>query len=258
MINPPPEIRPFSPVPTPAPKPWGGWATIGLGAVVLVVYVTVQGAVALAFALWRFVENPGLDVTQLTNDLASDGFMLSIATISSAILGTGFILLFIFLRKRISISDYLNLHPLPRKSLLTLLGVYAGLLVISVVLGLIWPQIEDSGFTVEVFNTSRWPALFGIAVVVFAPIFEETFFRGFLFRGLKDSALGATGTILLTSLLWALLHVQYNFFGIAEIFILGIVFGIVRLRTGSLQAPLLLHALWNLAAFVAAALSVNH
>jgi uncharacterized protein len=125
------------------------------------------------------------------------------------------------------------------------------------VLSIFWSQLEDPGFTVDAFKTSVWPGLFGVAVVIFAPLFEETFFRGFLFKGLKESAVGAVGTILLTSLLWALLHLQYNIFGMAQIFVLGLVFGAIRLKTNSLWAPLSLHVFWNLAALISAAIIVK-
>jgi len=59
-----------------------------------------------------------------------------------------------------------------------------------------------------------WVPLFGIAAVVFAPLFEEGFFRGFLFVGFKQSRLGSFGTILITSAAWAALHIQYDLYGI--------------------------------------------
>jgi uncharacterized protein len=243
--------------PPPAPKPWGGWATLGLGAAVLAVYFIVQSGVALVFAFWRIIDNPDQDILQLIEKLVSDGLLISIATVLSAIFGVAMIVLFISKRRGFGLSQYLNLQALPRKTWLILLGLFAGLLAISVLASLLWSQIEDPGFTAEAYNTSRWPAFFGIAVVIFAPFFEEIYFRGFLFKGLRDSALGVRGTIALTSFLWALLHVQYNYYGMAQIFLLGIVFGLVRWKTDSLHGSLLLHCLWNLAAFISAAVAVN-
>jgi uncharacterized protein len=258
VLNPEQESLPGPIMTPPTPKAWGGWATIGLGAVVLLIYFIVQSAVALVFAISRIISNPGLDIFDIISKLASDGYLISIATIFSALFGIAFIFLFIAVRKRLKPSEYLNLNALSRKTILILVGVFAGILAIAAIVGSFSSQVQDPGFTVDALNTSRWPALFAVAVVVFAPLFEETFFRGFLFRGLRDSALGATGTILLTSAGWALLHLQYDFYGMAEIFVLGLVFGAVRLKTNSLYAPLLLHGLWNLAAFIAAAVFVTN
>ena len=44
---------------------------------------------------------------------------------------------------------------------------------------------------------------FFIAVAVVAPITEEIVFRGFLFRGLSASFLGVSGTLIVTSVVWA-------------------------------------------------------
>jgi len=41
-------------------------------------------------------------------------------------------------------------------------------------------------------------------------LFEELFFRGFLFRGLSSSFMGPVGAVLVTSALWALIHTQYD------------------------------------------------
>lgn len=94
-------------------------------------------------------------------------------------------------------------------------------------------------------------------MVIFAPIFEEVLFRGFLFEGFRQSKLGPIGAIGLTALGWSLLHIQYGFYGIATIFVLGIVLGIVRIKTDSLWSPLIMHAFNNLVAMILVALSVS-
>jgi hypothetical protein len=62
---------------------------------------------------------------------------------------------------------------------------------------------------------------------------------------------------MITALGWAALHIQYNFYGMINILVLGIVFGIVRIKTGSLWSTLLLHSLWNLAAIIAIAVYIS-
>ena len=75
-------------------------------------------------------------------------------------------------------------------------------------------------------------------------------FRGFLFQGLMCSRLGPTGAVLLTSLLWAVIHLQYGPVEITFIFLLGVVLGCIRLKTGSIWTPFLVHAVSNLIATV--------
>ena len=90
--------------------------------------------------------------------------------------------------------------------------------------------------------------VFILALVVAAPVMEELLFRGFLLRGYAASRLGPVGAVLLTSAAWASMHVQYEVFYVVQIFILGCVFGWLRLRSGSTTLTLILHGLVNLTA----------
>ena len=136
-----------------------------------------------------------------------------------------------------------------------MIGICIGLEVLSGVADVFIGESQDSEFTTDVYNTSIWPVLLGIAIVVFAPAFEETFFRGFLFVGLRQSPIGTAGAIVLTAIMWALLHVQYDVYGMSVILVLGIVLGIVRSKTGSLWSPIIIHSFWNLFAVIGIALT---
>jgi membrane protease YdiL (CAAX protease family) len=92
-----------------------------------------------------------------------------------------------------------------------------------------------------------------VAMLIAAPLFEEMFFRGFLFEGFQSSLLGTVGTVIVTAGLWAVIHVQYDAYGIVTIFCLGLLFGAARAYTGSLLVPLGLHSAANLVATIQAA-----
>ena len=96
--------------------------------------------------------------------------------------------------------------------------------------------------------------LFG---VVFAPIFEELLFRGFLFPLLARST-GPWLGMILTAIPFALLHGAQNHWNWQPIVLIGVagtVFGWVRHRSGSTTAAFLLHASYNATQFVAYALT---
>ena len=99
--------------------------------------------------------------------------------------------------------------------------------------------------------------LLALAFGVAAPVMEEFVFRGFLLPGYFASRIGAANGIALTSAAWAAMHVQYELFFIVQIFILGMVFGWLRWRSGSTLLTLILHALINLSALVQTALIVK-
>jgi membrane protease YdiL (CAAX protease family) len=85
-----------------------------------------------------------------------------------------------------------------------------------------------------------------LALIVVAPIGEELLFRGFLFRGVVREPGDVLPGILVTALLWSVLHVQYDWFGGAVVFVIGMLLGYVRHYSGSTTLVILLHALLNL------------
>jgi hypothetical protein len=83
------------------------------------------------------------------------------------------------------------------------------------------------------------------AVVAVAPVTEELIFRGFLVSGLRPTRLGASGAVLVSSLAWAAIHGQYDLYGMATIFALGVLLGTARVKTGSVLVPIALHSFSN-------------
>lgn len=99
------------------------------------------------------------------------------------------------------------------------------------------------------------PALW-LAFVIVAPVGEEILFRGFMFRGWAASPLGPIGTIVLTSVIFALVHLQYDWFGMIQTGCLALLFGWLRWRSGSTLLTIFLHTLVNFVATAAAASKV--
>jgi membrane protease YdiL (CAAX protease family) len=237
---------------------WGPWATVGFGLVIIIVYLITQIILGIIIGVAVSFSDSNLSPSQIAETLlAIEGLLVSTSTIASAIVGVGLIIIFVKVRKNISIAKYLALKPISIKAILVSLGIITGLIIINDTICIIIGRPVNPQVMVDTYNTSVWPVLLWIALVIFAPAFEEAFFRGFLFTGLSDSKLGVIGTIILTSLLWTLLHVQYEVFELVSIFILGIILGITRFRTRSLWAPLSMHALANVVATLEVALNVN-
>jgi membrane protease YdiL (CAAX protease family) len=236
---------------------WGPWQTTGLGIAIFLIYAAAQVVVLFAFAATKFALNPGLGISRIISDLSANGLVVSLSVIASATIGVILIIVFVRARRRASISEYLGLKSITKRTALINLAVIAGLIVLLELIGSAVGRSGDSGFSVDIYQTPGAPVLLWLASVIFAPVFEETFFRGFLFAGWLGSHIGAVATIVLTAVLWAALHMQYDLYGMASIFILGIAFGIVRLKTGSLWSTLLMHSAWNLAAMIGAALYVR-
>jgi uncharacterized protein len=108
----------------------------------------------------------------------------------------------------------------------------------------------DLATFVPLITSSAWP-VYALIIIVGAPLSEELLFRGFLQPALAQSRIGFVGASLVTTTAWTALHMQYSVFGLAEIFVIGLLFCCVLWRTGSLWVPIILHALYNGSQFVA-------
>jgi uncharacterized protein len=265
MMNDVPSIVELSP-PPPAKRVWGGWPTAGFGAVVIVVFFIVQSVViVIGLFAGGFPDfsrlSPGMgyneildSMTEIFNNL---GLYQSIATIVSGIAGIALIFVFIKLRERANIGEYLGLNKISLRGILLALAVvivfYAATIGVNTLAG----STDNEKIMYDLYASSVWPVLFWIAVVVFAPAFEEILFRGFLFEGFRQSRIGAFGAVIITAVVWAMLHaMQYSMINVVWILVLGIVMGIVRVQTKSLWNTIAMHMLVNLVGMFEIALNV--
>src|SRR6266567_2606429 len=155
--------------------------------------------------------------------------------------------------KKASFVDYLALHWPSWKQLL--FGA-VGLIVIV----LAWEVTSRSlgreatpGFMTDLLKSGRdkgAAVLLLLAFSVAAPMSEEVLARGFLFRGWSASFLRVPGAIILSSLVWTAVHLQYDMYFLAEVFSIGLWFGYMRHRANSLWLTIVLHALNNMTAVV--------
>jgi uncharacterized protein len=258
-------IQPLMP-PEPQKRVWGAWPTFGFSLVILCVFFVAQGIVIVIPTLGSLFSHIAAGVSsadELTNLILDEinsklGLYQSIATIVSGVAGAGLILIFIKARKGLNIAEYLGLNKISFKSVLASVGIVIGVMVVvNLALYLVGAQNTETIID-DIYNTAVWPPLFWVAVVIFAPLFEEALFRGFLFEGLRRSWWGVYGAISLTSFGWALLHgFQYSVGGIAYIFLLGIAIGIVRWKTNSIWNAFIMHAVVNLIATISLAANWN-
>ena len=240
---------------------WGPWATIGLGLVVFIVSVIVQVVIIVIFIIAELVNETesGLAELEFFNwlDMGNLGLLISLSVIISSVVCIGLIMIFIKLRRGDTVTGYLGLKSISFKVVLVSLAVSAGFIALEVLANRVFQVSAESDIMTKAYDTSILPALFWIALIAFGPIFEEVMFRGFLFKGLRHSRIGVAGAIIVTSVLWAGSHLQYGLFQIAWIFVLGVALGLMRYRTGSLWAPILMHIFNNLIAVLFIALEVG-
>ena len=109
---------------------------------------------------------------------------------------------------------------------------------------------QESGLVENMMaGMAKDPLIFILAlpsIVLAAPLSEEFLFRGVLFAGLTNTAVGRTGAVIITSALWSLAHAgPAPWINVGIIFIMGLVLGTLLLRFGSLWVTIACHLIWN-------------
>jgi membrane protease YdiL (CAAX protease family) len=97
------------------------------------------------------------------------------------------------------------------------------------------------------FQTPAEAWALGILSITLAPLMEELFFRGFLYPVLARS-LGLPVSVFLTALGFALLHgaqLMFSWGPVLVIFLVGLVLTMVRAKTNSVAAGVLIHMAYN-------------
>jgi len=241
--NPPVTIAPTHRV----PRVWNFWGTVLWGLFAFAAMFIGQIAVVVFFALERGGQ---VNLATMIQAVAASGLAISLSVIA----GLPAVLLALWLAIRwtgIAFADYLGLRWTSWRNVA--LGV-VGLVVLVVGWDLLSRAIGKEvapDFMLDVFKSARADDALWLLVVAFcgaAPVTEELFARGFLYRGWSQSFLGVPGAILLSSIVWTGLHLQYDWFFFGEVFCIGLWFGYIRYRSGSTWLTIVLHALNNLAA----------
>lgn len=235
------------------PAPWGLWATIAFGLLAFLAFIVIQGIALASYAYYQQLTQPQEELITLILGVANTGFGISLSFLPSAAVATLLIVYFAKRRKQNTVSNYLKLNPVSIKQILFWIAI---LLLFSAFMEILGQTFERPipEWMISSYETARYIPLLWITLIIAAPIFEETLIRGFLLEGFRHTLLGDHGAILLTAGLWAIIHLQYEWFEIGMIFLVGILFGYARIHTNSLYTPIILHALMNLAATVQVAL----
>jgi len=242
-----PDHPPLIETPAP-PRVWKFWGTALWGILLFVaLFVGQIGAIVL------LVAHRGLSLNLASMQLVGAEPQ---ALALSVIMGLPATLLVAWLAIRIkkaSFVDYLALHwPSWRQIVLGAVGL--------VLIVLAWEIVSRSlgreatpGFMTDLLKSGRdkgGALLLLFAFSVAAPMSEEVLARGFLYRGWSESFLRVPGAIALSSLVWTVVHIQYDLYFLAEVFSIGLWFGYMRYRANSLWLTIVLHALNNMTAVV--------
>jgi uncharacterized protein len=223
-----------------AGRPWGLAATLGLS---LAIWYTLE----LLQAAMGFGMDQVLAALRLVSaEENTQALNFAVITCITTILCGALVIAAAGLRDGIEPRAYLGIVRVPGREWLRWLAAAALIVAMTdVVLYLVKGELLPAQW-IEIYRSVQSPLLFWIALVVATPIFEELLFRGFVFAGIQASPLGRVGAVLITALAWTWIHYEFDPLEFAIIFIIGVMLGIARLRTGSLLVAIGMHMLYSL------------
>ncbi|MCE7859403.1 MAG: CPBP family intramembrane metalloprotease [Chloroflexi bacterium CFX2] len=194
---------------------------LGLGILILLV-------AAYFLVVYRFEESQNLGILVV----ATFEFILLIP-----------IALIFFLRKVSWIE--LGLRGFERNALALGCGLLAAVYFIVIINNLVMMAlgvVTQADVITEVLGEIDSPFLLAFVTAIVAPITEELFFRGFLFKGLRQKY-GWINALMFSSIIFALFHGQLA--TLIPTFLLGALFAYMYQRTESVLPGMILHFVVN-------------
>ncbi len=219
------------------PQPWGRLATFGLG---LVALFGSQAAALVALSWWF-----GRSFAQMP-DFSGDGVAVTIVIFVS--IPVQMVLLYLMAQRGGTAAAYLGFKLPSRGEVMFGTAATIALIIAGNLLSYFLGRFIVTPFQLDIYRTADaagWLLPLWLAVVVLTPIGEESLFRGFLFRGWLRAPRDTWPVIAVTAFLWAIVHVQYDWYIIGQVFCFGLMLGWLRWATGSTILTMLMHALIN-------------
>jgi uncharacterized protein len=229
---------------------WGPIATILWSALLAIIYVVAQG---LTTGVYLGITRGNISSAELRSilpELEHDGLLLSFSAFVAVVVCCPLILVIAKLKRNSNLKDSLGLVLPSKLQALRWFLIIAAFCALSDAVSLLLGRPIVPEFLVKAYASMQKPWILWLAVLLGAPLFEELFFRGFLITGLAVSLLRWYGAVIISSAAWTLIHVQYDIFGLAFIFVLGLILGATRVQTGSTLLTMCLHSLVNLGATI--------
>jgi hypothetical protein len=242
----------------PSPRVWGPWATIAWTILIVILFVVTQSLVVIVFIVMAAMGNESSDrIAQMARSLAMNGLVLSVATFSTTLICSAAIVGIVKLKRGSKLTHYLGLIRPNGGQLLRWAVVTMGFCVTFNLISSLLKRPIRPEYMTKLYTSIGSPWILWLAVIVAGPLFEELFFRGFVIKGLAESRLRWQGAVLISSGLWSLIHLQYSGYELVWVFLLGLILGVARVKTGSTLLTFLLHSLVNLAATIEVAVSLR-
>ncbi|WP_259365030.1 CPBP family intramembrane glutamic endopeptidase [Psychrobacter sp. GP33] len=192
---------------------------------------------------------PAVDTLTVDNTFflgSADGTIVSASILISWVLLT-LLIMAIIRAKGGDIRHYLALTPFSWVTAGAMIGILVIFMLGSQVLTN-WMDRTPLDFVDPLYQSVDSVWLLVIAMVIVAPIYEELVFRGLLWSAISEqfsTPRGAVIASIVTSIIFAVIHLQYGLYEITTIMLLALIFCYARIKSGSVLLPILLHIINN-------------
>lgn len=244
------------PVPPPIPdhvrRDWFDWRDAIVAVCCMVFFSFFMGPIGQLLVLFIPKKPGAADAAAVTPEMTFSSGMLAANIVFQFILVAGLIFYLLKVRRLPLLRVFgLKKGPPLQVFLQSLAGL--GFCVIAVFAGAALSLAVKAGLGRELspqpmvkMLTETQDMTFVILAVftaaVAAPVLEEMFFRGFFF-GVGRQYLGTTGAVIVTSLLFGVVHV--NLLSFIPLSLIGAVFALAYHKSGNLLVPMFIHAFFN-------------
>ncbi len=184
----------------------------------------------------------------------SEGMAISLSGIIGYLILIPLTLLFLYIDGNLERTREMLRFGSAKRLLILCLGIPLVIIIIDFILvmiyGVVWFGIFGEPSTNTDLGTS-WEssnieiAFMFISVAIVTPIVEELMFRGYILDAISRKHSDWTA-IIWSSILFGLVHIDP--FVIGQAFMGGILYGWIRMRTGSLLPSIAGHMMWNMLA----------
>jgi membrane protease YdiL (CAAX protease family) len=246
-----PPAQPQKFVPEDLRVPWG-WTDLALFIVLAALTFFLLNMAAV-----RVFADFGITFAQIQHSPAKQGVFIFSTEVPLYVLLLGYFALQAKVRAGGHAWRTLGWRPLPA-GLVPRWQIVIGLLVSGLVLSFLVSLISSAfqpktNLPIQAFFENRLSAILLMSMAVaLAPVFEETFFRGYLYPVLARSW-GMTPGIFVTGTLFGMMHAMQLWGGwvqIALLIVVGIIFTYARAVSKTVVASYLLHFSYNSAIFL--------
>lgn len=226
---------------------WSGLIWYAVGFFCIIVTQIVAHFLLMAFGVVRF----GSELNEAeTHELYLDGDALSISFILLLPLFIAILLFVVKIRRKQSFFSYLGFRAVSKGVLGKWLLMALALLIVVFICEKIFNRPPLSEWIITVYASTDVVWLFFLSVTVLGPVAEELLYRGYIIKAWADSIVGPIFGTLILSVLWALTHLQYDFYDMAWIVVFGIFLCTSRLKTRSIYPAVIIHIGWNVVSFL--------